>query len=89
MSGGGTFGRQNVSVAGDRYGYSPNWMAETRETLADELRSRGVEPTADQEMPQVAPRQSAGFRTVVLMRWLLGVLAVGLVAWLIGKMFLG
>jgi hypothetical protein len=41
---GGFGGGGHIGGAGRAHGYSSTWMADTKKTLEDELRSRGIEP---------------------------------------------
>jgi hypothetical protein len=53
MGGGAAFGAGvggRVSHIGHMYGYSEDWMASTKKTIEDELRSRGIAPETISEV---------------------------------------
>jgi hypothetical protein len=89
--GSGKFSPSRVSSIGEFLGYRPTWMADTKETLESELRSRGIAPQAppDHETPAAGPNRTTRSITSVLMRLLLGAFVVGIAAWLLYKNILG
>jgi hypothetical protein len=87
--GGGSFSPNLIARIGGLLGYRKTWMADTRQTLESELRSRGIAPQdlPGPEMPAAAPHRAS--RSTVLIRWLIGVFVAGIAAWLFYKIGLG
>jgi type VI protein secretion system component VasF len=89
MGGGGKFGLGRISSLGELLGYRSTWMVDTKETLESELHSRGIahQGSPDRELSADTPKR-AGRSIPWLTLLLLGILAVGITAWLFYKITL-
>jgi hypothetical protein len=73
MGGGAAFGAGGhshvvggrVSHIGQMYGYSGDWMANTKKTIEDELRSRGIAPETISEVTSKIQEPPSAFWPVL------------------------